>query len=262
MPASYLYLYGGAGNDTVNASAASAPILYYGHAIYDPGADTVVLGSGNDQVAAGLETAVANDSYDGGAGRDLLTLGFAVGATGTITLNSIGSWTLTGYSAGTDTFSNFEAVQGAQSGVDNFVLNYSTNTIAAGSTASLILDGVSGLDVLTLGSGVNFSSADNVSLTNIPVVNMNSTSANTFTISNSMFNSAGVVNAWSGTGLTSGDRMMMFQGTSADTLDIDKATWTSTGTTFSSGGVTYDIWHNSALSIAGDMLIQQGISVI
>jgi hypothetical protein len=141
-------------------------------------------------------------------------------------------------------------------------LNYSTNTIAAGSTANLTLNGTSGLDVLTLGSGVNFSSADNVSLQNVPIINMNSTSANTFTISNSMFNNAGVVNAWSGTGLTSGDRMMMFQGTSADTLDIDKATWTSTGTTFSSGGVTYDIWHNSALSIAGDMLIQQGISVI
>ncbi len=262
LPWSYLTLYAREGNDTVNASAASANIMYYAHAAYDPSADTVTLGSGNDQVVAGLEMTVANDSYDGGAGRDLLLLGgYAVGATGTITLNSIGSWTLTGYSAGTDTFSNFEAVQGAQSGVDNFVLNYSTNTIAAGSTANLILNGFSGLDVLTLGSGVNFSSADNVSLQNVPIINMNSTSANTFTISNSMFNNAGVVNAWSGTGLTSGDRMMMFQGTSDDTLDIDKATWTNTGTTFSSGGV-YDIWHNSALSIAGDMLIQQGISVI
>ena len=99
---------GGAGNDTLNSIEDLVGSGFDDDLTGTSGNNRIIAGAGNDRVVAGL----GDDYADGGAGRD--TLDFSGAASGIfVYLYYSGSWN-TGQ--GTDTFVNFENVDGSQFG--------------------------------------------------------------------------------------------------------------------------------------------------
>lgn len=105
-------VYGGAGGDTLAATAATVAVKLYG----EDGDDTITGGTGNDTVSGGIGNDTVsggngNDTITGGVGADLLTGSAAARVAGNAETNTFvfavgDSFTTTGVTGATATFTN------------------------------------------------------------------------------------------------------------------------------------------------------------
>lgn len=141
-------LAGGPGNDVITAGAGNDGLLGGdGNDVMSDGSgrDTVHGGTGADHVVAAVDG--ADDTYDGGTGRDILDYS---AATESVTAD-LGSGTAQGCETGTDVIANFEEVVGG-SGDDQIVAG-SMPVSMTGGAGNDVLEGGAGNDTISDGTG-------------------------------------------------------------------------------------------------------------
>jgi Ca2+-binding RTX toxin-like protein len=171
------------GNDTVNASAATAGVtidLLAGNDIFTGSSysDNVSGGDGNDTI----EGRAGNDIMNGGNGTDTVTY---AGSTAAVTVNLATTAAQNTVGAGSDTITNFENLTGSAYN-DTLTGNSGANTIDGGA-GNDVIDGAAGNDILIGGTGtdrITYTSATAAVTVNLALTTaQNTIGAGTDTIS-------------------------------------------------------------------------------
>ncbi|XIA62894.1 calcium-binding protein [Bradyrhizobium sp. TZ2] len=147
-------LSGGAGNDVMTAAAGNDSLLGGdGNDVLSDGADrdTVHGDAGDDYVVAAVDA--ADDTYDGGAGRD--TLDYSA-ATKSVTADLVAG-TAEGCETGHDVIGGFEVVIGGSG--DDRISAGSTSIAMSGGAGNDALEGGAGNDTISDGAGCDTVSA-------------------------------------------------------------------------------------------------------